>query len=251
MLTLQDLSDTEDISKSFKRNTPTLLLSHAKEMVKDLFNNIEVDLRSNTSQTLSSAKQTVELVLDNRKVTNFISNFEEYDACTFSHSIGCAVYTAVLSSALRLSKIEANQNVCGALLHDVGKYFIPRKILQKPAKLSPEEFNIIKKHPDIGSHILKNEKVTTDIQAMVRHHHERWDGSGYPLGQKREQIVQSARIIAIADVYEALTSNRPYRSALLPAQACSFLEDKLDIHFDSYMGQIFIKTILPQNYREI
>ena len=102
----------------------------------------------------------------------------------------------------------------GAMIHDIGKIYVPAEILNRPGKLSEFEFNIIKTHPAVGYDIVKDIPFNWPIRDMVYQHHERLDGSGYPQGLKGEQIILEARILAVADVMEAMSSHRPYRAAL-------------------------------------
>lgn len=120
----------------------------------------------------------------------------------------------------------------GALLHDIGKLGIPEQILGKPGKLSDEEFEKIKAHPAIGSMILAPVHFPWPVTPIVRHHHERWDGSGYPDGLRGEQIPLGGRILAVADVYDALTSDRSYREGWPHQKACDYITGNAGTHFD-------------------
>ncbi|PLV60506.1 metal-dependent phosphohydrolase [Thermotoga sp. KOL6] len=110
-------------------------------------------------------------------------------------------------------------------LHDIGKIAVPEHILNKPGKLSNEEFEVIKRHPQIGADILREYPELSSIVSAVLYHHERIDGSGYPEGLKNDEIPLFARIIAVADVYDALTSDRPYRKSLKPEDAVNLMKE--------------------------
>jgi HD-GYP domain-containing protein (c-di-GMP phosphodiesterase class II) len=107
----------------------------------------------------------------------------------------------------------------GAMLHDVGKIVVPSDILNKAAPLTPDERAIIERHASAGADLLKDVEFPWDVLPMIRHHHERWDGAGYPDGLSEHAIPVSARILCVADVYDALTTHRPYRAAYSPEQA--------------------------------
>jgi HAMP domain-containing protein len=121
----------------------------------------------------------------------------------------------------------------GGLLHDVGKVGVPAALLDKPGKLEPEEYEIIKRHPEIGAKILAPIAAFRDVLPLVLHHHELLDGSGYPHRLAGDQIPLLVRIMTVADVYDALTSERPYRAAWHPARAIAYLRESADVRFDA------------------
>lgn len=137
-----------------------------------------------------------------------------------------------------------------ALFHDVGKILIPESILQKPGPLTVEEYEIMKSHTTRGAEILKNALKTHPENHLlslcydvIRYHHEKWDGSGYPDGLKEEQIPLAARIVAIADVFDALTSNRHYRDAFSPEEALRIMQTEEKEHFDPDLFSIFLEYV--------
>jgi HD-GYP domain-containing protein (c-di-GMP phosphodiesterase class II) len=132
----------------------------------------------------------------------------------------------------------------GALLHDIGKLKIPEEILKKPSQLTVEEFEEIKKHTTYGYEILKNfENISMESAFIALGHHERFDGSGYPLQLRGENIYQFARIVAVADVYDALTSDRVYRKKLKPHESVEYITSLGTDHFDKEIVDNFIKHI--------
>ena len=120
----------------------------------------------------------------------------------------------------------------GALLHDIGKIGISDKILHKPGKLTDEEWRLMRIHPDIGARIVEGIPFLQETLPVIRYHHERWDGSGYPLGLREKDIPIQARIFAVADVFDALTSKRSYREKSTPEEALQYLRDQAGILFD-------------------
>ena len=127
----------------------------------------------------------------------------------------------------------------GALLHDIGKLAVPEHILNKPGKLTDAEFNRIKAHAQVGAEILSEVEFPYPVVPIVRHHHENWDGTGYPDGLSGDAIPVGARILSVVDCYDALTSDRPYRRALSPEEACSIIEARQGTMYDPAIVQAF------------
>ena len=130
----------------------------------------------------------------------------------------------------------------GALLHDIGKMGIPESILIKPAPLNEDEWTVMRKHPQYAYDLLSPVVYLHDALDIPMHHHEKWDGSGYPQSLKGEEIPLAARIFAVVDVYDALTSNRPYRSAWAKAKALEYIESLAGSHFDNQVVKRFLGT---------
>ena len=131
----------------------------------------------------------------------------------------------------------------GALLHDIGKLGVPEYVLLKPGRLTDEEFAKVKKHPEIGAAILDPVDFPWPVLPVVKYHHEKWDGSGYPEGLKGEEIPLTARILAVGDVYDALTSNRSYRHAMTHEEALETIREGVGTHFDPKVAEAFFDVI--------
>jgi len=169
---------------------------------------------------------------------------EARDDNTSSHSLNVTRYSMLLGEHLGLDKEELRSLSQGALLHDLGKIGIPDDILKKPGLLDESEFEIIKKHPTLTSEILDSLETSDQFAAIARSHHERWDGEGYPDGLNGENIPLLARIVAIADAWDAMTSNRVYRDAMSENIALSIFEKEKDQgQWDPYLVDKFIKLI--------
>lgn len=162
-----------------------------------------------------------------------------------SHLRRVLVFALELAKRLRLSGSEAQALSAAALLHDIGKLAIPEHILDKPDRLTPEEFEKVKIHPLVGADILERARFPYPVAPIVRAHHERWDGSGYPAGLKGEEIPMGARILAVADTVNALASERCYRRALPLDEAITQIASLAGKAFDPKVVEI-----LRQNYRE-
>jgi len=145
---------------------------------------------------------------------------------TDGHSHRLAEYAMQLGESLGLSEDDLQELRLGCLLHDIGKVAVPDDILLKPGRLNPEEIKIVRQHPVTGEKICAPLKCLRPILPVIRHHHERMDGSGYPDGLSGEEIPLKARILQVADVYDALTSDRPYREALSSEEALEILRQE-------------------------
>ena len=165
------------------------------------------------------------------------------DAYTGGHSGRVAGYSRSTAVHLGLRDSEIDTVVMAALMHDIGKIGVPDHVLLKAGKLTNEEFAHIKKHPELGWMALKNIDDFKTISLVVLHHHERYDGLGYPGGLRGNEIPLGARIIAVADTYDALTTNRPYRTARSQQEALEELERCSDTQFDSQVLSAFLDSI--------
>jgi len=169
---------------------------------------------------------------------------EARDDNTSSHSLNVTRYSMLLGEHLGLDEEELRVLSQGALMHDLGKIGIPDNILKKPGGLDESEFEIIKQHPMMTSEILDTLETSDHFAAIARSHHERWDGTGYPDGLNGEDIPLLARIVAIADAWDAMTSNRIYRDAMNENIALDIFEREQDSgQWDPYLVGKFIKLI--------
>lgn len=165
------------------------------------------------------------------------------DKETEGHTQRVTELTVTLVRAMGLPAEELVHIRRGALLHDIGKMGIPDHILLKPGKLSDEEWEIMRKHPTYAYELLKPIAYLRPALEIPYSHHEKWDGTGYPLGLKGEQIPLAARIFAVADVYDALTSDRPYRAGWPKEKVLEHIRSLAGIHFDPQVVQIFLNEI--------
>ncbi len=176
-------------------------------------------------------------------IAALVSAIDAKDRYTRNHSKNVARMAATLSRGLKLGVRETNTIEYGALLHDIGKIGIPESILNKKGKLKYEEFEIVKKHPVIGIGILQPVKFLKSINAIVHYHHERIDGRGYPDGLKGEGIPYEARIVSIADAWDAMTSARSYRGKMSTEQALFEMHKHAGGQFDAYMVKVFLTMV--------
>ena len=189
-----------------------------------LFNEEDLNLLEALSNQAAVAIENAKLY-ENLKtlflntVKSLAAAIETKDIYTRGHSERVTQYSLIIARKLGMDSSEIEKLRLAALLHDIGKIGIDESILRKPAKLSPSEFEEIKKHPIYAANILESIPQLHEIIPVIKHHHERFDGNGYPDGLKGEKIPYLARIIAIADTFDAMSSDRPYRKAL-PVQVC-------------------------------
>ena len=175
---------------------------------------------------------------------------EAKDPYTRGHSDRVSEYSVLIGEKLGLSEDELKTLRIGGLFHDIGKIGIPDSILLKQSKLTDDEYSEIKNHPSIGAHILCNAEVFKEIIPIVKHHHERYDGRGYPGQLKGEDIPYLARIAAVADAFDAMTSKRTYRDSLPIDIVRDEIEKNLGTQFDPNIGKIFL-DIIENDYAKI
>ncbi|NLI93301.1 MAG: HD domain-containing protein [Peptococcaceae bacterium] len=196
-------------------------------------NQLAVSLSSEREEMLLSA------------IESLVAALEAKDSYTYGHSSQVSAMAYAIAAQIGLSEQDLFSVRIAALLHDIGKIGIPDQILNKPDKLDEEEFRIIRQHPEIGAKILSGIPALARVTEMVRCHHARWDGKGYPEGLTGKKIPLGARIIAVADTFQAMTSDRPYRKGMTKEMALAELLRCSDSQFDPVLVKAFcsIKNI--------
>ncbi len=211
------------------------------DMVKNIFLDITLGEKISTEAVSSVSKSVINRIDENRDIVGCINSIRNVDEYTYSHSVNVSLLCMLIGKWLKFDVKKISQLVEAGLLHDVGKSKIPAAILNKPGKLSKEEFDEIKHHPVIGYRLLEEDKLfDEDVCKGVLMHHEREDGSGYPIGLKGNQIHQFAKIIAVADIYDAMTSTRIYREKESPFKVFELMED----HAFGFLDTIVVRTFL-------
>lgn len=191
-----------------------------------------------------------DIINDIANDTSFLGNqmiaLQNYDDYTYKHCLRVSMMAASVSAELKLSAEKSKDVVVSGLLHDIGKSNIDHDIIIKPGKLTDEEFAEIKRHPLIGYNILKNSgEYNANIMSGVLFHQEKYDGSGYPTGLSGEKIPLIARILTVCDVFDALTSNRPYRKPWSVAETEEYILGGCDQHFDYEVTKAFLRAFNP------
>lgn len=192
------------------------------------------------------AKNLVTYVLSKEEIFLNVIDVKDYDNYTYTHSMYVAMLSALIGLRMGCTRTMLTELATAGLLHDIGKLDISPAIVNKPDRLTPEEFEVMKTHPSNAVKRLApccqlNYKTLQGIQC----HHERFDGTGYPKGLKGKDIPLYGRILALADVYDALTSQRTYREALFSGTAIEYMMGCADTHFDYDILQAFLKTVAP------
>ncbi len=225
-----------DMTEFKARSINLLTLRYAQLKIKDKALLLEDEVKKATAEIQNREHETLMV----------LGKAAEYkDAETANHTIRVAHYSKILAKKYGLEETLQEIIFYAAPFHDIGKVGIPDAILLKKDRLSEEEFFIMKTHVKIGGEILANTKSPYLIEGekIARNHHEKWDGSGYPLGLKGNDIPISARIVTVADVFDALTSIRPYKKSWSFEDAILFLIDEKDKHFDPTLIDLFIESI--------
>lgn len=175
-----------------------------------------------------------------------IADIKMYDDYTFHHSLSVSIMSIAIGMELGLTNNMLNELGLAGLLHDIGKVAIPIEIINKPGKLTSDEFNTVKMHPvHAANHLKERNLVNDNIYRGIVGHHEKLDGSGYPNHLKGDEIHPYSRILAVADVYDALTSNRPYRIPSPPNEAIEFIMGGMGTHFDDRVVRAFLRKVAP------
>lgn len=186
-----------------------------------------VNLLAETRKHARKLEETYDQTLE-----ALMSALDARDRETEGHSMRVSQLACMLGERIGLTSEQLKALERGALLHDIGKIGISDVILHKPGKLTDDEWKIMRMHPDIGARIVERIPFLAESMSVVRYHHERWNGSGYPLGVKGGDIPIQARIFAVVDVFDALTSNRSYRKKSSPEEALKYLQDHVDVLFE-------------------
>ncbi len=227
------LGATDFIRKPFIPEVLVMRVTQVISMIK---------LQRNLAQEVAKkTKENEELFID--VVKSLADAIDAKDTYTNGHSDRVAQYSKEIAKRYGYNTKEQSDIYMMGLLHDVGKIGVPDTVINKPAKLTEEEFEIIKKHPVVGSQILKNIKEMPSLATGARWHHERYDGTGYPDGLEGDQIPEAARIIAVADAYDAMTSYRSYRDVLPQAKVRSEFLEGAGTQFDPKFAKIMIDMI--------
>ncbi|WP_028561772.1 HD-GYP domain-containing protein [Paenibacillus pinihumi] len=213
--------------------------------VTELFDKIRY---SKTIPLLTIREEIVPVIQQTAGHTDFyelIATLQTKDDYTYRHNIAVGVLSTLIGRWMGLPHSELTQLTLAATLHDIGKLKIPPDLLLKPGKLTHEEFELIKKHTIFGYQMIKDTVGATHLQALVAlQHHERQDGSGYPLGLQAGQIVPFSRIVAVADVFHAITSDRPYRKASPMYETLQQMDQHAFGELDPHICKMFIDKMM-------
>ena len=228
------------IKKPFVPEVLLLRVRHTIELVR-LQANLSQEVAIKTQEVMAQHERLEKMVM--QTVQALSGAIDAKDTYTNGHSTRVADYSRELAKRMHISEALQNDIYMMGLLHDVGKIGIPNEIINKPSKLTDEEYDVIKNHPIMGVKILKNITEFPKLLIGARWHHERYDGKGYPDGIAGEEIPMEARIIAIADAYDAMTSKRSYRDALPQDMVRAEVEKGKGTQFDPAFAEIMLCMI--------
>lgn len=206
------------------------------------------EARMGKAVDIGGAQQLVEEISDsvarNPGALISLARLKTVDDYTYMHSVAVCAMMVGLAKQLGLDETQTRSAGMAGLMHDLGKALMPMDVLNKPGKLSPAEFNVIKTHPAEGHRLLLTGlNVDPMVLDVCLHHHEKTDGSGYPKGLKGDEISLFAKMGAVCDVYDAITSNRPYKSGWDPAESLRKMAEWANGHFDGKVFQAFVKSL--------
>jgi len=231
-LSLKEKIGSLDISISFGYETKT----NAVEKIEDVFKNAE--------NRMYKKKLFEGPSMRGKTINTIMSTLHEKNKREEEHSNRVSALCKSMGQALGMTEHEIDEIKTVGLLHDIGKIAIDENVLNKPGKLTDDEWKEIKLHPEIGYRILSTVNDMSEMAEYILAHHERWNGTGYPKGLKEDEIPFISRIITIADAYDAMTSERSYRSALPEQVAINELQKNAGIQFDPELVNVFIEKVI-------
>lgn len=220
-------------------------------LVKDAANRItrsEAEVRAVTTRLLGSMRDLEEASLGTLQA--LARAVDAKDSYTARHSVAVADYAVAVGRRIGLDEAGISELERASLLHDIGKIGVPEEILLKPGRLTDEEVDVICAHSEMGATIIESIPFLRSLVPIVRSHHERWDGKGYPDGISGADIPLAARVLAVVDAYDAMTSDRPYRIAMPHVDACAELLRNAGTQFDPFVAEAFVGLGEPEEIAE-
>jgi putative nucleotidyltransferase with HDIG domain len=219
------------------------ICSKSRQAMADIFQDAQLGKPLNTALAQGLVQEISDSIVRNPDAMVSLARLKTADNYTYMHSVAVCGLMVALALQLQLDEEQTRYAGMGGLLHDLGKASLPMEVLNKPGKLTDAEFAIIKAHPAEGHKMLLNDpSVDAVVLDIVLHHHEKADGSGYPDGLKGNEISLLARMGAICDVYDAITSDRPYKKGWDPSEALRQMASWTNGHLDGNMFQAFVKS---------
>lgn len=231
------VSMEEEVTRAAK------LCGRAKQAVISMFSDARMGQALQFEQAGELVEEISNSVLRHPNALISLARLKNADEYTYMHSVAVCALMIALARQLGLNETLVREAGLAGLLHDIGKMAIPNAVLNKPGKLTDNEFTTVRKHPEAGSRmLLESKQVSALVLDVCLHHHEKMDGSGYPHRLAGEQISLYARMGAVCDVYDAITSNRPYKQGWDPAESIRKMAEWKG-HFDPVVFQAFVKTV--------
>ncbi|MFI3200777.1 MAG: HD-GYP domain-containing protein [Eubacteriales bacterium] len=226
--------------KVFKKSFEDTKEAYATAVNDIVTNNAEVDSKKLTEHVLDLFTKSSQAT----SVFDVLHSMREYDDSTYTHCINVSLISVVFGKWLGMSQEELDTLSLAGLLHDIGKLLIPDEIVKKPTQLTDEEFLLMKTHPQKGYDLLKEANLSDHVKNAILMHHEKCDGTGYPNGLTADKIDEYAKIVAIADVYDATTSARVYRGALCPFKVLEIFKEEGYQKYDTRFIMTFMERVV-------
>lgn len=234
----------ERVSLAQEMDRARKVCDKSKEAVATMFQEARMGKALDADEALPLVEEISRSIMRNPGALLSLARLKNKDEYTYMHSVAVCALMVALAKQLGLDDGQTRQAGLAGMLHDVGKMMIPSEILDKPGKLTDEEFVIIKSHPEEGHKLLLEGKNVSAVALDVCiHHHEKTDGSGYPHKLKADEISLFAKMGAVCDVYDAITSNRPYKAGWDPAESLKKMAEWCKGHFDEKIFQAFVKSV--------
>jgi putative nucleotidyltransferase with HDIG domain len=220
------------------------ICAKSKQAVVSMFQEARMGKAVNAEDCAPLVEEITNSISRNPGALISLARLKTADDYTYMHSVAVCALMIALARQLGLDEQQTRAAGLAGLLHDMGKAFIPNEVLNKPGKLTDDEFTIIKKHPELGhSALVEGKGASGFVLDVCLHHHEKTDGSGYPKGLKADEISLFAKMGAVCDVYDAITSNRPYKAGWDPAESLRKMAEWAKGHFDETVFQAFVKSL--------
>jgi len=220
------------------------VFGEANRVLRDLMSDVKLGKQIEVEGMKPVVEEMVTTIFDNQDALMALTRVRQRDEYTFQHSLSVTVLLIAFAKSLGMSREEVEQIGIGGLVHDIGKTRTPDHILNKPGRLTEEEFRIMREHVVHSRTILEETPGISDIaMGVAAEHHERWDGTGYPLGLKGEQISFSGRMAAIVDVYDALTADRVYHKGKTPQETLAMVVKSGGSHFNPDLVKHFVHSV--------
>ena len=228
----------EDVRRAHK------LCARSKSAVVAMFSEVRMGQAIDAGQVVALVEEISASVLRNPNALISLARLKNSDEYTYMHSVAVCALMIALARQLGLAEEQVREAGMAGLLHDIGKMMIPDDILNKPGKLTDSEFDTVRSHPLAGGKILMDsQQVSAMVLDVCLHHHEKVDGSGYPHRLKGDQISLFAKMGAVCDVYDAITSDRPYKNGWDPAESIRKMAEWCKGHFDEAVFKAFVKSV--------
>lgn len=217
-------------------------LVHARETLQTVAETAVTSSCIDFARVRETVEDIVDQVLSNPNVVYNMADIKTFDDYTYGHSVDVCVLSVLCGAHMGMNRYELLDLGCGAILHDIGKLFTPKEILSKSDPLTTDEMEVIRRHPRDGFQVLRKQMPLIPAHVAFQHH-ERFDGSGYPRGLMDADTLELAKVVAVADSYDAMTSDRPYRESVMPHQALSELARDAGKGYNPKVVKCFVDVV--------